>query len=96
MIPTNRVATHPGQILKKEFLDPLEISQRLLADHLQIPIQRINQIVNGKRGITPDTAWLLSEALSTTPQFWLNLQTNYDLSSKKPEKHVSPLQAVGM
>jgi addiction module HigA family antidote len=96
MIPSNRIATHPGVILLKEFLEPLEVTQKALATHLGIPVQRINEIVRGKRGITPDTAWLLSEALNTSPEFWLNLQSTYDLSSHRPEHHVQPLAAMGV
>jgi addiction module HigA family antidote len=96
MIPKNRIATHPGVILLKEFLEPLEITQKALAVHLSVPIQRINEIVRGKRGITPSTAWLLSEALKTSPEFWLNLQSIHDLSAHKPEQHLKPLVAVGI
>jgi len=80
MIPTNRIPTHPGVILLEEFLEPMKITQVALANHLNIPVQRINEIINGKRGISPETAWLLSQAFKTTPQFWMNLQTNYDLA----------------
>ena len=69
MIPSNRIATHPGVILLKEFLEPLELTQKALAAHVGIPVQRVNEIVRGKRGVTPETAWLLSEALRTTPEF---------------------------
>lgn len=96
MIPSNRVATHPGTILLKEFLEPLELSQKAFARHLGIPLQRVNEIVKGKRGVTPKTAWLLSEALRTTPEFWLNLQAVYDLSVNRPDQHVEPLVAAGM
>ena len=91
MIPSNRIATHPGIILLKEFLEPLEVTQKALAVHLGVPVQRINEIVRGKRGITPDTAWLLSEALNTTPEFWLNLQSTHDLSAHRPGHHVQPI-----
>lgn len=86
MIPTNRIPTHPGIILLEEFLEPMNITQVALASHLNIPVQRINEIIRGKRGITPETAWLLSQALNTTPQFWMNLQTNYDLVRNKPQE----------
>ena len=79
MIPSQRVATHPGVILLKEFLEPLGLSQKALATHLGIPIQRVNEIIKGKRGVSPDTAWLLSEAFNMSPEFWLNLQAHYDL-----------------
>jgi len=93
MIPKNRLATHPGTILLKEYLEPMGLSQKQLADHLGIPVQRVNEIVKGKRGISPDTAWLFSEAFNTSPQFWLNLQIAYDLSAHRPKKHVSALKS---
>ena len=96
MIPSNRISTHPGIILLKEFLEPLELTQKALAAHVGVPTQRINEIVRGKRGITPETAWLFSEALSTTPEFWLNLQSVHDLSANRPQNHIEPLVAVGM
>jgi len=95
MIPRNRVATHPGVILLKEFLEPLGLTQKALATHVGISVQRVNEIVRGKRGVTPETAWLLSEALQTTPEFWLNLQSIHDLSANRPDHHVRPLLAVG-
>lgn len=95
MIPTNRVATHPGIILLKEFIEPLGLSQKALAVHIGIPVQRVNEIVRGKRGVSPDTAWLFSEAFNTSPEFWLNLQAIHDLSLHKPSKHVQPLVATG-
>lgn len=94
MIPTNRIPTHPGVILQEEFLEPLGMTQVALADHLSIPVQRINEIVRGKRGVTAETAWLLSQAFGTTPQFWLNLQSNHDLARSRPVKSVKPLRQV--
>lgn len=94
MIPKNRVTAHPGTILLKEFLEPMGLTQKELADHLDIPIQRINEIVRGRRGISPDTAWLLSGAFDTSPEFWLNLQPMHDLSANRPNKHIKPLKAV--
>tara|TARA_R110002072_G_scaffold3829_1_gene27221 strand:- start:1383 stop:1673 length:291 start_codon:yes stop_codon:yes gene_type:complete len=96
MIPSNRIATHPGVILLKEFLEPLELTQKALANHVGIPVQRVNEIVRGKRGVTPETAWLFSEALRTTPEFWLNLQSVHELSANRPSHHVEPLVAAGM
>jgi addiction module HigA family antidote len=96
MIPSNRTSTHPGVILLKEFLEPLELTQKALAEHVGVPVQRVNEVVRGKRGITPETAWLLSEALRTTPEFWLNLQSIHDLSASRPNHHIEPLIAVGM
>lgn len=94
MIPQNRTSTHPGIILLKEFLEPMELTQTKLAAHLEIPVQRINEIIRGKRGISADTAWLLSKALKTTPEFWLNLQTAHDLSAHRPKKDIRPLKAA--
>lgn len=91
MMPTHRISTHPGVILVKEFLEPIGLTQKALANRLGVPVQRINEIARGKRGITPDTAWLLAEAFNTSPEFWLNLQSTYDLSASRPTKHISPL-----
>ena len=94
MLPENQIPTHPGEILLKEFLKPLGITQVAFARHIGVPLQRINEIVRGKRGVTPETAWLLSQALGTTPGSWLNLQRNHDLAKKRPEKEVPRLRAV--
>ena len=91
MIPSNRIPAHPGEILKEEFLDELGVSQVAFAGHIGVPVQRINEIVKGKRGITSETAWLLSQSLGTTPEFWLNLQSTYDLAVKRPVKSVTKL-----
>ena len=93
MLPTNRTTTHPGEILLLEFLEPMEVSQSKFARHLGVPIQRINELVKGKRGITPETAWLLSASLGTTPEFWMNLQVNYELTSLDPPKGIKRLVA---
>ena len=91
MLPENRIPTHPGEILSEEFLKPLGISQVALAAHLGIPVQRINEIVRGKRGITPDTAWKLAQAFETNPGFWINLQSNHDLARNRPGGKVKSL-----
>ena len=93
MLPKNRTTTHPGEILLHKFLEPLEISQSEFARHLDISIQRVNELIRGKRGVTPDTAWLLSKALGTSPEFWMNLQVNYELSSIDPPKGIKRLVA---
>lgn len=84
MIPKNRMPTHPGEILKEEFLDPMGLRQREIAERMNVTEQRINELVNGKRGVTPETAILLSRVLGTTAEFWMNLQTAFDLA--KAEK----------
>ncbi|MES0490531.1 MAG: HigA family addiction module antitoxin [Leptospirales bacterium] len=95
MIPKNRIPTHPGEILLKDFLEPMKITQVKLAKHLKVSVQRINEIVRGKRGITPETAWLFSKAFNNSPEFWINLQTNYDLVNSKPNITIKPLFATG-
>ncbi len=95
MIPKNRVPTHPGEILLEEFLNPMGLTQVRFAAHIGVPVQRINEIVRGKRGITPETAWLLSQAFGTTPQLWINLQSNYDLARNKPGRKVRQLRMAG-
>ena len=80
MIPKNRIPTHPGEILALDFLEPKEMSQASLARKLNIPTQRVNELVKGKRGITPETAILLGAFFHTTAEFWMNLQTGYDLA----------------
>lgn len=88
-------STHPGEILREEFLVPLGLTQVELAAHLEIPLQRINGIVRGKRAVTPETAWLLAQALRTTPEFWLNLQAAHDLAAAKPDRTIRPVRKVG-
>ena len=91
----NRVPTHPGEVLQEEFLTPLGITQVALAKHIGVPVQRINEIVRGKRGVSPETAWLLAQAFGTTPEFWVNLQANHDLASEKPARSVARLRKAG-
>ena len=93
MLPKNRIPTHPGEVLLEEFLKPLGITQVALADHLAIPVQRINGLVRAKRGVTPETAWLLASALGTSPELWSNLQSNHDLARTRPKKTIRPLAA---
>jgi addiction module HigA family antidote len=89
MIPENRIPTHPGEVLLEEFLNPLGITQVHFAKHIGVPVQRVNEIVRGKRGITPETAWLFAGALDTSPEFWLKLQANYDLARSRPKRTVT-------
>jgi addiction module HigA family antidote len=94
MIPSHRSPTHPGEILLEEFLSPLGITQVQLASHIGVPTQRVNELVRGKRGVTPETAWLLSKALNTSPEFWLNLQVAYDLAQSRPHRVIRPMGKV--
>jgi antitoxin HigA-1 len=90
----------PGEILRKEFMEPLGISQNKLARDIDVPVTRISDIVHGRRGISADSALRLAVYFGTTPEFWLNLQTRYDLKISRRdllpaiEKNVRPLQAV--
>ena len=78
-IPTHRQPTHAGEMLLKEFLEPMHLSQRDVADGIGVPYQRVNELVNGRRGVTPSTALRLGKFFGTTPDFWLNLQQRWDL-----------------
>ena len=78
-IPTNREPTHPGEMLLEEFLKPMGLTQKELSMAIKVPYQRINEIINGKRGITPSSALRLSKFFGTSEDFWLNLQLRWDL-----------------
>jgi len=92
---------HPGEILQKEFLEPMGLSQNRLAMALHVPARRINEIVLGKRGVTADTALRLSRYFGVSPQFWLGLQMDYELDVAEDslqgriEKEVTPRVATG-
>ena len=79
MIPKRRPPTHPGEMLLKEFLEPMGLTQTELAERIGVSYPRINELVNGKRGVTPDTALRLAKLLGTSPEFWLNGQQVWDL-----------------
>ena len=78
-IPTDREPTHPGDMLLEEFLKPMGLSQQQLAQSIDVPYQRINEIVNRRRGITPATALRLGKFFGNTAAFWMNLQLRWDL-----------------
>ena len=92
MIPENRIPTHPGEILLEEFLRPLGLTQSSFARHIGVSAQCISEIVQKKRRITPKIAWLLAQALGTTPEFWINLQSVYDLAKNRPKRHIKRLE----
>src|SRR5687768_8149681 len=88
-VPADRQPTHPGEMLREEFLEPMNLTQKQLADSIQVPYQRINEIVSGKRGVTPSTALRLAKYFGMSPDFWLNLQMKFDLySAQKKEREV--------
>ncbi len=78
-IPTHRTPTHPGEMLLEDFLKPMGLTQQQLADGIHVPYQRVNELINGKRGVTPSTALRLSRFFGNTPDFWMNLQMRWDL-----------------
>ena len=79
LIPTDREPTHPGKMLLHEFLGPMNLTQRELADAIHVPYQRVNELVNGRRGVTPSTALRLARFFGTSEGFWMNLQLRWDL-----------------
>lgn len=88
------VPVHPGEILSKEFLEPMDLTQTALADHLGVPVRRINEICRGRRAVSAETAWLLAQAFGTSPQFWLNLQALYELALAKSEGRIHNVAAI--
>jgi len=98
-IPTHRQPTHPGEILLDEFLNPMQLTQRDLADAIHVPYQRINDIVNGRRSVTPSTALRLGKFFNMSAEFWMNLQIRWDMYfAQQAEMSVlntiEPLQTV--
>jgi addiction module HigA family antidote len=93
-IPSNRPATHPGEVLREDFLTPLGLTQKELAAGLRVPFQRINEIISGKRGLTPSTALRLAKYFGTSPGFWLNLQMRCDLeeTARKEKKELDKIK----
>ncbi len=94
MLPKNRPPTHPGEMLLEEFLRPLSMTQSELAERIRVSYPRVNELVNGKRGVTPDTALRLSKLFGTTPEFWLNGQRNWDLWHALHSKDSSVLEEI--
>lgn len=91
---------HPGEILLEDFMEPLGISQNQLARDINVPVSRVNEIVNGTRGITAETALKLGKYFNMSAEFWMNLQTGYDMRVAKSQfsedvSKITPLQMVG-
>jgi addiction module HigA family antidote len=95
-IPTHRPPTHPGEILQEDFLNPMGITQQQLANSISVPYQRVNEIVNGRRGITPSTALRLAKFFGNSPDFWANLQLKRDLyqSLQKEAEDIERIEPV--
>lgn len=81
-----RIRTHPGEVLREEFMNPWQISANKLSSYLHVPLSRITEIVKEKRGVTADTATRLAKFFGTSPEFWINLQTQHELSKIQAEK----------
>lgn len=86
-VPTNREPTHPGEMLLEEYLIPMGLTQRELASAIQVPYQRINELVNGRRGMTPSTALRLAKFFGMSAAFWMNLQLRWDLYHAQQSEH---------
>ena len=86
--------SHPGEILKYEFLEPLGVSAIRLARAIGVPRTRIERLVKEQTGITPDTALRLSKALGTTPEFWINMQSNFDVAEARKTVDVSSIDLI--
>src|SRR5271157_1784067 len=98
-IPTNRPPTHPGEMLLEEFLNPMSLTQRELADAIHVPYQRVNDIVNGRRGMTPSTALRLAKFFNMSADFWMNLQIRRDMYFAQQDeikvlKTIEPLRSA--
>jgi len=92
-VPTHRQPTHPGEVLRDEFLQPMGITQRELAAGIHVPYQRVNELINGKRGVTPSTALRLAKYFGTTAGFWMNLQLRWDLYQAQ-QKEAKQLEKI--
>jgi len=96
MLPKKRPPTHPGEMLLKEFLEPMGVTQVEFASHLKWPYARLNEIINGRRGVSADSAMAFGDALGVEPAFWLNLQRDFDLwRARKNRKPVKRLAKAG-
>lgn len=95
-IPTHREPTHPGEMLLEEFLIPMGITQRELANEIHVPYQRINEIINKRRGVTPSTALRLAKFFGVSEDFWMNLQLRWDIYKAKinEAKELKTIRAI--
>lgn len=99
-VPTHREPTHPGEMLLEEFLKPMGLSQRDLARGIRVPYQRVNELINGRRGITPGTALRLAKFFGNSPGFWMNLQLRRDIYRARAAEagtlsRIRPVRAAG-
>jgi addiction module HigA family antidote len=92
-VPTHRTPTHPGEMLLEEFLIPMGLTQQDLANAIRVPYQRVNELINGRRGMTPSTALRLERFFGMSASFWLNLQLRWDLYFAQ-EKEKQELEVI--
>jgi addiction module HigA family antidote len=90
----DRPPIHPGRMLLQEFLKPLGMTQSALAQRIHVSFPRVNELINGRRGVTPDTALRLAKLLGTTPEFWLNEQRNWDLWQARRSPRAADIQSI--
>lgn len=96
MLPRKRPPTHPGEMLLRDFLEPMELTQKALASHLGWTYARLNEIIHGRRQVSAASALALGEALGTGPEFWLNLQRDWDLwHAREKHRKIPPLKKTG-
>ena len=97
-IPTNRPPTTPGEMLREEFLEPMGLTQQQLANDIGVSYQRVNELINNKRGITPSTALRLGKYFGTSPDFWVNLQRANDLYAvlKKEQNEIDKIKPFSL
>ena len=96
--PTHRTPTHPGEMLLEEFLRPMGLTQRELAVAISVPYQRVNEIINGRRGVTPSTALRLAKFFGVSPDFWMNIQLRWDLyfAEQSEAKHLKTIKPLSL
>ena len=97
-IPNIRPPTTPGEMLREEFLEPMGLTQQQLANDIGVSYQRVNELINNKRGITPSTALRLGKYFGTSPDFWLNLQRANDLYAvlKKEQNEIDKIKPFSL
>lgn len=91
MLPNHRIATHPGEVLREEFLAPMRLSAADLARHINRPPAEVDAVLNEEAPVTAELAWLLGMAFDTTAEFWINLQSNHALTRSRPNHQIPQL-----
>lgn len=94
MIPENRIPTHPGEVLREDFLLPLGLTASALGKHMGVPASHISELSQEKRDVTPKLAWLLAQAFGTSPEFWANLQSAHDLAKSRPRRRTKTVRRL--